>query len=162
MLLFMASLQTAVGLAARKNSVVSYNGRKTRIPVSYRKSTFLEVTDNEEEMNVAGWCLACAGVAWSQPGFSSYDDVKQRVLSEADRLPNYTCTETMEQFRRRSLPPRLMSALRSRRRFPQGPDPGFVGYGVQPQQLRIISQQQLIELIDNSAKILAEALFGAR
>ena len=51
-------------------------------------------------MNVAGWCLACAGVAWSQPGFSSFDDVKQRVLSEADRLPNYTCTETMEQYRR--------------------------------------------------------------
>jgi hypothetical protein len=51
-------------------------------------------------MNLAGWCLACAGVAWSQTGFSSFEDVKQRVLSEADRLPNYTCTETMEQFRR--------------------------------------------------------------
>src|SRR5262249_53638347 len=52
--------------------------------------------------------------------------------------------------------------LRDRRRFQKRPNPGFVGRGIQLQQLRIISQQQLIELVDGSAKILAQALFTAR
>lgn len=49
---------------------------------------------------LAGWYIAFAGVAWPQPGLPSLADIKQKILTAARGLPNYTCTETMEQSQR--------------------------------------------------------------
>ena len=44
--------------------------------------------------------LAVAAVALAQPGPPTLADVKKKVLGELSALPDYTCTETLEQWQR--------------------------------------------------------------